>query len=109
MPPPPDVGEAQSNPGRPVELFLLVMLVVIAVFEVWALWKRKNTISHRVQRWSKARKLWRWGGVILTAVFAWHVFWGFPWSLSVGSVGHKAPTRIRGILKRIRLLKRGNA
>lgn len=75
-PTPPDV----NDPGRPADWMLLGLLIALFVFEMWALWKHKNTISQRVQHVSKTHKWLRWlVGVFAMGVLSWHLFWGFPW------------------------------
>lgn len=79
-PDPPPTPPEVSDPGRPADWMLAGLLLALVVFEVWALWRHKNTISQRLQHLSKARRWLRWVvGVVGFAVLSWHLFWGFPW------------------------------
>lgn len=73
----PDV--VAQDPGVPAGWAILVLLLLITAFEVWALARHKNTISHLLQRLSRGRRWFRWLAALGFGILVWHLLWGFPW------------------------------
>lgn len=73
------VAAPVPDPGVPAAWAILVIVVLVALFEVWALWRGKNTISHLIQRLSRSRRWFRWLVGLGLAVLGWHLLFGFPW------------------------------
>lgn len=72
-PPPP------PHPGIPAGWFILAAFIAVAIFEIWAIRKKKNTISQVIQRLARGRRWFKWLGIIGMGILTWHIFWGFPW------------------------------
>lgn len=75
-PPAPPVAQ---DPAVPAAWALLVLVLLLTAFEVWALAKHKNTISHMFQRLSRAFRWFRALALIGLIVLGWHLLFGFPW------------------------------
>ena len=71
-----------GHDGWPAVIVILVILGIVILYDTWALHHDKRTISQLMQRFGR---LWWWFKVLGFAAFAflaWHLFQGFPWSLS---------------------------
>lgn len=75
----PELAPVEPDPATAAKWFALVWFLALAVFEIWALRHGKNTLSHWLQRLSRAHKWLRWLEVIGSGLLVWHLFWGFPW------------------------------
>lgn len=77
--PDPPPASVAPDPGLPAAWMILALVLAIAAFEIWALAKHKNTISHLFQRLANSHRWFRWLAFAGLAILTWHLLWGFPW------------------------------
>lgn len=57
----------------------VIVIGITAIIDIWLFRHKRDTMSKKIQRWSRRLMALRVLFISILIMFAWHVVWGFPW------------------------------